>query len=68
MFLMSGAIIPGSTYWNLGFGLEKGEVAHDEEGLRNMEDLGKTIAWLGKAMNSHMDSYPKAAIVEGKKE
>jgi len=68
MCLMSGAIIPGSTYWNLGFGLEKGEVAHDEEGLRNMEDLGKTIAWLGKAMNSHMDSYPKAAIVEGKKE
>jgi hypothetical protein len=64
MFLMSGAIIPGSTYWNLGFGLEKGEVAADEEGLRNMEDLGKTIAWLGKAMRAQMDSYPKAAVVE----
>jgi multimeric flavodoxin WrbA len=51
MFLMSGAIIPGSTYWNLGFGLEKGEVAGDDEGLRNMEDLGGTIAWLGKAMS-----------------
>ena len=67
MFLMSGAIIPGSTYWNLGFGLEKGEVANDEEGLRNMEDLGKTIAWLGKAMNAHMDSYPKGAVAEGKR-
>jgi multimeric flavodoxin WrbA len=66
MFLMSGAIIPGSTYWNLGFGLEKGEVAGDEEGLRNMEDLGKTIAWLGKAMSAHMDTYPKGAVAEGK--
>jgi hypothetical protein len=34
MFLMSGAIVPGSTYWNLGFGLEKGDVTADEEGLR----------------------------------
>ncbi len=64
MFLMSGAIIPGSTYWNLGFGLEKGEVMADDEGLRNMEDLGRTIAWLGAVMSAHMDSYPKAVIVE----
>jgi multimeric flavodoxin WrbA len=50
MFLMSGAIIPGSTYWNLGFGLDKGEVAKDAEASRNMKDLGETIAWLGTAI------------------
>ena len=50
MFLMSGAIIPGSTYWNLGFGLDKGEVKKDEEGLRNMVDLAQTIAWPGDAI------------------
>ncbi len=50
MFLMSGVIVPGSTYWNLGFGLDKGAVAQDEEASRNMEDLGKTIAWLGNAL------------------
>jgi multimeric flavodoxin WrbA len=50
MFLMSGAIVPGSTYWNLGFGLDKGEVQKDDEGLRNMTDLGQTIAWLGQAI------------------
>jgi multimeric flavodoxin WrbA len=66
MFLMSGVIVPGSTYWNLGFGLEKGEVTNDDEGLRNMTDLGKTIAWLGKAMSAHMDSYPKAITIAGK--
>jgi len=65
MFLMSGAIIPGSTYWNMGFGMEKGEVVHDEEGFRNMKDLGTTIAWLGKAMKAHMKSYPKGEVAEG---
>jgi len=61
MFLMSGAIIPGSIYWNLGFGLDKGEVKKDEEGLRNMVDLGQAIAWLGKAIQQNPDSLsPKS--------
>jgi multimeric flavodoxin WrbA len=50
MFLMSGVIVPGSIYWNLGFGKDKGDVAKDEEAARNMADLGQTIAWLGKAI------------------
>lgn len=49
MFLMSRMIVPGSTYWNFGFGLERGDAANDTEGLANMEDLGTTIAWLVKA-------------------
>jgi len=49
MFLMSRMIVPGSTYWNFGFGLKKGDAANDDEGLRNMRDLGETIAWLAKA-------------------
>ncbi len=65
MFLMSGVIIPGSTYWNLGFGLDKGDVAGDAEGLRNMVDLGRSIAWLGAAMAPHMATYPKAVTAEG---
>jgi multimeric flavodoxin WrbA len=51
MFLMSRMIVPGSTYWNLGFGLEKGDVAKDAEALENMRDLGETIAWLVKKVN-----------------
>src|SRR5512144_1679983 len=64
MFLMSGAIVPGSTYWNLGYGLEKGEVAKDEEALRNMKDLGQTIAWLGEAIHLHAPKRPKADVSE----
>jgi multimeric flavodoxin WrbA len=64
MFLMSGAIIPGSTYWNLGFGLDKGEVNKDEEGLRNMADLGQTIAWLGKAIQQSPDRTTRPVYSE----
>ena len=53
MLLMSGAVVPGSTYWNLGFGLDKGDVKKDAEALRNMQDLGETIAWLGEAIQRH---------------
>jgi multimeric flavodoxin WrbA len=50
MFLVTRMIIPGSTYWNFGIGLEEGEVAKDSEGINNMVDLGKRIAWLMKKL------------------
>ncbi len=59
MFQMSRMILPGSTYWNMGYGLKKGEVKEDAEGLNNMHHLGKAIAWLGKAIQPHLDDYPK---------
>ncbi|WP_027185265.1 flavodoxin family protein [Desulfovibrio inopinatus] len=58
MYLMSQMIVPGSNYWNLGFGLNKGEVSSDEEGLANMEQLGQAIVWLGNAITPHLDTYP----------
>jgi multimeric flavodoxin WrbA len=58
MFLMSSMIVPGSIYWNMGVGLGKEEVLNDEEAMRNMEHLGKTIAWLGKAIAAAPDAFP----------
>jgi len=45
-FLISQMIVPGSIYWNMGFGLDKGDVEGDDEGLRTMKTLGQNIAWL----------------------
>ncbi len=45
-FTIGQMIIVGSSYWNIGFGREKGEVADDKEGLNVMCDLGKNMAWL----------------------
>jgi multimeric flavodoxin WrbA len=67
MFLISSMIVPGSLYWNLGMGLDKGDVLGDNEALRNMAHLGQAIAWLGKAMASHSETepFPKAAVELG---
>ncbi|MGI9536583.1 MAG: flavodoxin family protein [Desulfocapsaceae bacterium] len=59
MFQMSQMIIPGSTYWNMGFGLNKEEVKDDAEGMANMRHIGRSIAWLGKAIAPVRDEYPK---------
>jgi multimeric flavodoxin WrbA len=47
-FLIQQMIIPGSCYWNMGFGRDKKEVEKDEEGLRTMTILGENMAWLLK--------------------
>lgn len=47
-FQINEMIIPGSSYWNIGIGREKGEVLKDEEGLKTMKVLGENMAWLLK--------------------
>ncbi len=39
-------LVVGSTYWNMVYGREIGEVSKDEEGLSNMRNLGQNMAWL----------------------
>jgi multimeric flavodoxin WrbA len=45
-FIHQGMIVPGSTYWNIAFGREKGEVVKDEEGIQTARNFGKRIVWL----------------------
>ncbi|MDR0827833.1 MAG: flavodoxin family protein [Desulfovibrio sp.] len=58
LFSISQMLVPGSSYWNMGYGLDKGDVQGDAEALANMEHLGRAINWLGKAIAPHKDSYP----------
>lgn len=41
-------ILVGSTYWNMVYGREIGDVMNDEEGMANMRNLGQNMAWLLK--------------------
>ncbi|OPY91168.1 MAG: 2-amino-4-deoxychorismate dehydrogenase [Syntrophaceae bacterium PtaU1.Bin231] len=50
-FLYGQMIIPGSTYWNMGIGMNPGEVSNDAEGIQTMKDLGKNMAWLLKKLH-----------------
>jgi multimeric flavodoxin WrbA len=55
-FGISEMVIAGSTYWNMGYGREKGECLQDGEGLQNMANLGKNMAWLIKSIAASKDS------------
>ncbi len=45
-FLISNMIVPGSSYWNVAFGREKGEIRQDEEGMQTVRNLAENMAWL----------------------
>ncbi|MEM2104045.1 MAG: flavodoxin family protein [Candidatus Bathyarchaeia archaeon] len=47
-FLHQGMIVPGSTYWNVAFGRDKGEVLKDEEGLTTVKKFAGKMVWLIK--------------------
>ena len=47
-FFISQMMVPGSSYWNMGIGLIKGDVEKDEEGIQTMKTLGENMAWLLK--------------------
>lgn len=57
-FLISEMIVPGSSYWNIGMGWDRGDVERDEEAIRTMRTLGENMAWLLKRISSGTDHIP----------
>jgi len=51
LFFISEMVVPGSSYWNLGFGYAPGDVEADAEGMETMRVLGSNMAWLLKKIN-----------------
>ncbi|WP_417909590.1 flavodoxin family protein [Candidatus Electronema sp. PJ] len=51
-FTIGQMLIVGSSYWNIGIGREKGEVAADAEGVATMRTLGQNMAWLLQKLKS----------------
>lgn len=49
-FFIGQMVVPGSSYWNIGIGREKGEVEEDTEGINTMKTLGRNMAWLLKKL------------------
>ncbi|GAB6180902.1 flavodoxin family protein [Desulfotomaculum defluvii] len=45
-------LLVGSTYWNMVYGKDVGDVTNDEEGMRNMKNLGQNMAWLMKKLTN----------------
>ena len=51
-FFIAQMIVPGSSYWNLGFGKEPGDIRRDEEAVQTMMTLGRNMAWLLKKIKT----------------
>ncbi len=47
-----GMIEPGSSYWNIAFGAEPGEVTRDEEGMKTVWNFGKNMAQVLKKLHA----------------
>lgn len=47
-FLINEMIIPGSTYWNVGTAMNKGDINNDTEALSTIKSLAQNMSWLMK--------------------
>ena len=45
-------LVVGSTYWNMVYGKDAGDVRDDDEGMANMRNIGENMAWLLKKLHS----------------
>ena len=52
LFQEQQMFLVGSTYWNMAYGANVGEVEGDTEGMDNMINLGQNMAWLLKKIHS----------------
>ncbi len=50
LFGICQMVTVGSSYWNFAFGELAGEVLKDEEGMQTMQNVGKNMAWILKAI------------------
>lgn len=50
-FLNQEMIVAGASYWNMVYGQMPGDVLNDEEGLKNMKNLGQNMAFVLRAIH-----------------
>jgi multimeric flavodoxin WrbA len=51
-FLINQMFVVGSSYWNLGIGLNPGDVMNDKEGIDTFQNLTKNLALLLQKLKS----------------
>ena len=56
-FTISGMPVASGYYWNSVYGAAQGEVAQDAEGLRNMRNLARNMAFLMKSIALGREAY-----------
>lgn len=55
---LAETVIPPSQYWTIAYGMEKGEVLEDEEGIQTLRKNAKSMAWLLKTIDAGKEKIP----------
>jgi multimeric flavodoxin WrbA len=50
-YMINDMVVPGSSYWNVAFGREPGEVANDLEGIATVERFTENLIWLAEKIS-----------------
>jgi len=50
-FLNNNMVLVGSGHWNVGFAGTDGDITDDREGLENLDNLGRNMAWVLKKLH-----------------
>jgi multimeric flavodoxin WrbA len=45
-YMINDMVVPGSSYWNIGFGREPGEVENDHEAISTITRFAENLLWL----------------------
>ena len=51
-FLINDMIVPGSSYWNVAHGLDKGDAMQDQEAVATIDRLAENLAWTAKRLRT----------------
>lgn len=55
---LAQTVMPPSQYWTVAYGLEKGEVHQDEEGIQTLRKNARSMAWLLKIIDAEKEKIP----------
>ena len=55
---LAQVVIPPSQYWTIAYGMDKGEVAGDGEGMQTLRKNAAAMAWLLKLIEYGKDAVP----------
>ncbi|SEH73797.1 flavodoxin family protein [Akkermansia glycaniphila] len=58
-FTISNMPVVPSQYWNMVYGMQKGEALQDAEGLQTMRTLGRNMAWMLQNLKSGGQEVPE---------
>ncbi|MBN3410527.1 NADPH-dependent FMN reductase [Clostridium botulinum] len=55
---LAQTVMPPSQYWTVAYGMEKGEVIQDEEGIQTIRKNARSMAWLLKTIDAGKEKIP----------